>query len=173
MNKMQKNKGIIYSMDTVFAIYIVLIAISSFSIMFNYSTNFDRSDLRLSRLARDAYNIQLTEPAAQFPEEVSIDPDDCLGSSMVGHAFVLIAEGGVPSTKEFVACLVDVKFEQRTGGTLTPPSVPDDDEVPPEMPDEEQDDGAMHGEAGEDLHDEGQAEGDDQWAPENGDDVSE
>ena len=104
-----KSKGVIYSMDTVFAIYIVLLAVSSFTIMYNYANTFDRADLRLSRLSRDAYNIHSTAPGLPFPDDISINEKVCEAArtAMTGHAFILIADGGQTASDDFIACLID------------------------------------------------------------------
>jgi len=125
-------------MDTVFAIYIILIAISSFTIMFNYSTTFERSDLRLVRLARDAYNIYETNPDAKFPEGFTIEPKICKTEldEKVGHAFVLKGVTGHPALDDFVACFSTKTLEDLGEEDEDIPAGPwedeegDDEEVP-------------------------------------------
>ena len=98
------NKGIVYSMDTVFAIYIIILSVSTFTVLINYTGDFGEQDLELTRIARDAYNIQSVHPAAIFPDGVLVE-SDCNETEFTGHAFVVISDRGSPKIGDFVVCI--------------------------------------------------------------------
>ena len=82
------NKGIVYSLDAAFAVYLVLLSVLTFTVLFEYSNQDTFNELETSRLARDVYNIQQYSPGVKLPDEIKFG-DRCSKSLVVGSAFVL------------------------------------------------------------------------------------
>ena len=84
-----KKRGIIFSIDAVFALYIALLLMTAFLAIIQTQSQTNEDLLKLSRLARDVHEIRQQNPSASVPPGFS-EGATCDVADTVGSAFLLV-----------------------------------------------------------------------------------
>jgi len=81
-------KGVVFTMDAVFALYLSLVLMSTMMVLLEANKNYSEDSLALARLARDVYEIKRYNPSITLPSFIKTGTS-CDSSSSVGSARVL------------------------------------------------------------------------------------
>ena len=76
-------KGVFFTMDAAFALYISLLVMSTLMIILEASTNYSNDPTVLMRLAQDVYEVKSYDPAARLPSFIKTDID-CNSAEDIG-----------------------------------------------------------------------------------------
>jgi len=87
--RMKKQRGIMFSIDAVFALYIALILTTAFAVVLQAQEQTTDDMLTLSRLARDYYNIKEETPGAPLPGDL-LQGAACNSNKVAGSALVFV-----------------------------------------------------------------------------------
>ena len=82
-------KGVVFTMDAVFALYLSLLVMMNLMIFFESNKNYSDNSLALSRLSRDVFEVKRYAPSATLPTFIKIGSPTCDLYSTVGSATVL------------------------------------------------------------------------------------
>jgi len=80
-------KGVFFTMDAVFALYIALLFLSTMMTLLEASKNYSYDSLALARLSRDVYEVRKYNSTATLPDFI-LNGSDCDGKEIVGSALV-------------------------------------------------------------------------------------
>jgi uncharacterized membrane protein YdfJ with MMPL/SSD domain len=80
-------KGIVFTMDAVYALYISFLIMSTLIIVLEANTNYSDDSLALARLSRDVYEVKKYDQVMKLPNFV-LNGSDCDGKSYIGSAIV-------------------------------------------------------------------------------------
>jgi hypothetical protein len=84
-----KKRGIVFSIDAVFALYIALLLVAAFVTVIQVQGQTNEDLLKLSRLARDIHGIRQDNPGAALPTGFA-EGSACDDAETVGSAFLLV-----------------------------------------------------------------------------------
>ena len=85
----KKDKGLVFSIDAVFALYIAILLTTAFVAVMQTQTQTNEDLLKLSRLARDIYQMRQHSPGAGLPSEFS-EGNNCNDAKTVGSSFIIV-----------------------------------------------------------------------------------
>ena len=80
-------KGVFFTMDAVFALYIALLFLSTMMVLLEASKNYSYDSLALARLSRDVYEVRKYNPTVTLPDFISTG-SLCDNKEIVGSALV-------------------------------------------------------------------------------------
>ena len=88
-----KKRGIFFTIDAVFALYIAMLLMTAFMVVLQTQEQTSDDLLKLSRLARDVHEIRKENPGAALPTGFS-EGAACGEGKTVGSAFILVYNEG-------------------------------------------------------------------------------
>jgi hypothetical protein len=80
-------KGVFFTMDAVFALYIALLFLSTMIVMLEASKNYSYDSLALARLSRDVYEVRKYNESVSLPSFL-LNGSDCDNKEIIGSALV-------------------------------------------------------------------------------------
>ncbi len=78
-------KGVFFTMDAVFALYIALLFLGTMMVMLEASKNYSYDSLAVARIARDLYEVRRYNASISLPSFV-MNGSDCDSKEIVGSA---------------------------------------------------------------------------------------
>lgn len=80
-------RGVLFTMDAVFALYIALLFLSTMMVLLEASKNYSSDSLTLARISRDVYEVKRYNASLKMPGFV-LTGSDCSLKETVGSALV-------------------------------------------------------------------------------------
>ena len=80
-------KGVVFTMDAAFALYISFLFMSMMIVILEANTNYSDDSLALVRLSRDVYEIKKYDSVMKLPNFV-LNGSDCDSKNNIGSAIV-------------------------------------------------------------------------------------